>query len=227
LVAIAATAQVFILNMCFDVPVKLYSFHYLVMACFLAAPELPRLVNVLVLGRAVQALALAPLLGSRRFDRLAVSFRTLLVAAMLASQIQGGYKRWHDAYSALPVRVGSRWDVVSMRIDRKEPNKSDPLMWTWLEFSNKAILRLAGPTPPPFPYRITWKPDSKQLILSKFGDPTSLATFAYNLPESDKLELRGTMDGKAIIATLQRAPEKQHPLTNRGFHWVQELPYNR
>ena len=227
LVAIAAMTQVFVLNMCFDVPVKLYSFHYLVMAFFLAAPELPRLVNVLVLGRAVQALALAPLLGSARFNRFAVLFRTLLVAAMLASQIQGGYKQWQAAYGALPLPVGGRWDVVRMRIDGREPSKSDPLMWTWLEFTNNTILRLAGPTPPPLPYRMTWNPDRKELTLSKFGGPTSSATFVYDLPQSDKLELRGTMDGKAIMATLQRAPEKQHPLTNRGFHWVQELPYNR
>ena len=35
------------------------------------------------------------------------------------------------------------------------------------------------------------------------------------------------MDGKAIIATLKRAPEKPYELMNRGFHWIQELPYNR
>jgi hypothetical protein len=35
------------------------------------------------------------------------------------------------------------------------------------------------------------------------------------------------MDGKAISASLKRAPEKRYELMNRGFHWVQELPYNR
>ena len=84
---------------------------------------------------------LAPLLGSVRFDRFAAVFRTLLVAAMLAGHIQGGFKQWEAAYGALPVPVGGRWDVVRMRIDGKEASKSEPLMWTWLEFSNKTILR--------------------------------------------------------------------------------------
>jgi hypothetical protein len=227
LVAMAAMTQVFILNMCFDVPVKLYSFHYLVMAAFLAVPELPRLANVFVLGRGVQPLPLAPLLGSRRFDRLAVAFRTLLVAVMLASQIQGGYKRWEAAYGGLPLPVSGRWNVVRMRIDEKELDNSDPRMWTWLEFSNKTILRLAGPTPSPSVYRLTWNPDGNELSLAKFTDPTTSATFLYDLPEAEKLELHGTMDGKAIMATLERAPQKNHQLMNRGFHWVQELPYNR
>ena len=35
------------------------------------------------------------------------------------------------------------------------------------------------------------------------------------------------MDGKEISATLKPAPEKSYELMNRGFHWIQELPYNR
>ncbi len=227
LIGFAAMLHVFILNMCFDVPVKLYSFHYVLMTFFLAAPDLPRLFNVLVLGRAVPALPLAPLWGSRRFDRLAIVFRTLVVAAMLASQIQGSYTRWQDTHGALPLPAGSHWDVIRMQIDDKELSKGDPQSWTWLEFTNKSVMRLAGPTPAPMPYRTTWKPDSKELTLSKFGGPAFSATFTYELPEPDKLELRGTMEGKAITATLQRTPEKQYQLMNRGFHWVQELPYNR
>ena len=42
-VTIASMTHIFALNMCFDVPVKLYSFNYLLMAIFLVAPDLPRL----------------------------------------------------------------------------------------------------------------------------------------------------------------------------------------
>jgi hypothetical protein len=227
LVGFVVMLQVFALNMCFDVPVKLYSFHYLVMTLFLAAPELPRLFNVLVLGRAVQALPLAPLRGSVRFDRCIVLLRTLLVAAILAGEILSGYKRWDDTYGSMPLPNGSRWDVVQMQVDGKEPDKGDPLAWAWLEFSNKSILRITGPTPSPTPYRTTWKPGNNELTISKIVGPTSSGTFVYDIPETDKLELRGTMDGKALTAILRRTPEKKYQLMNRGFHWVQELPYNR
>jgi hypothetical protein len=35
------------------------------------------------------------------------------------------------------------------------------------------------------------------------------------------------MEGKEISATLERATEKSYELMNRGFHWIQELPYIR
>jgi hypothetical protein len=44
-------AQVFMLNMSFDVPVKILSFHLLLMSLVLLAPQIRRLANVLVLER--------------------------------------------------------------------------------------------------------------------------------------------------------------------------------
>src|SRR5208282_313026 len=51
LITIGVTANVFALNMSYDVPVKLGSLHYLLMAMFLVAPETQRLVNVFILNR--------------------------------------------------------------------------------------------------------------------------------------------------------------------------------
>ncbi|MGA3043966.1 MAG: hypothetical protein ABSF54_24595 [Bryobacteraceae bacterium] len=53
--------NVFALNMSYDVPVKLFSFHLFLMAVFLAAPDLPRLANVLVFNRAAPAAPATPL----------------------------------------------------------------------------------------------------------------------------------------------------------------------
>jgi hypothetical protein len=225
LVVIVAMTQIFALNMCFDVPVKLYSFHYLAMALFLAAPDLPRMVKALVLGRAVEAKPWGPLCGNVRFDRFALVFRTLVVAAMLYGQIHSGYARWSEM--RLPAPIPGRWDVVSLRVDPNEPVADAPLAWSWLDFSNRSMLRLGGPKPPSAAYRVAWNPEGQTFSLSKFGVPSWSATFAYDLPQPDRLELHGRMDGKEIVATLKPAPERRYELMDRGFHWIQERPYNR
>jgi hypothetical protein len=226
LITIVAMTQIFALNMSFDVPVKLYSFHYLLMALFLAAPELPRLFNVLILNRSVEAKPFTPMLGSIRFDRFAVVLRTLVVADMLYGQIHFSHKTWNSMYGGPPAPLTGRWDVVEVQIDKKDAGKNDPATWSWLDFSNKS-LRLASLKPPAAVYRVTWNPDEKKLTLGKFADPTWSATFTYNFAESDKLKLQGSMDSKEITATLKPAPEKHYELMNRGFRWIQEVPYNR
>jgi hypothetical protein len=137
LVALAAMTHVFVLNMCFDVPVKLYSFNYLVMALFLIVPDLPRLTNALVLGKAVEARPFIPLLGDVNFDRLVLVLRTLVVVAMVYGQVRGSYKMWNDMYGGPPAPIAGRWDLVSMQIDEKEPDKDDPMTWRWLDFTSR------------------------------------------------------------------------------------------
>ena len=227
LVTMAAMTHVFVLNMCFDVPVKLYSFNYLMMAVFLVAPELPRIIGVLVLGKAALARPFAPLFGNVALDRLVLVLRTLLVVAMIYVQIHMNSKRWNDTYGGPPAPVVGRWELVAMQVDQKEPGKDDPMNWSWLDFSNRKFMRLAGPKPPNVVYLITWDTEKKKFTLAKTRTPTWSATFRYDLPEPDKLELQGTMDGKAVSASLKRATEKSYELMNRGFHWIQELPYNR
>ena len=41
------------------------------------------------------------------------------------------------------------------------------------------------------------------------------------------LRLILTMDGETIQAKLRRADEKSFLLTSRGFHWINEYPFNR
>jgi hypothetical protein len=117
LITLAAMTQVFILNMCFDVLVKLYSFNYLMMAILLLAPELPRLIDGFLLGKAVEPMSLPPCFGSVKLDRLVRALRTLLVVAMVSGQVHGSHKLWQDMYGgpqllSLAVGNSSPWRLT-------------------------------------------------------------------------------------------------------------------
>jgi hypothetical protein len=73
LVGMGAMANVFILNMSYDVPVKLYSFHLLLLSVFLVLPDLKRLTNFFILNRPAE-----PAPPALRFQRNWQN-RTLLI----------------------------------------------------------------------------------------------------------------------------------------------------
>jgi uncharacterized membrane protein YphA (DoxX/SURF4 family) len=60
LISTAAMANVFLLNICYDVPVKILSFHLLLMSLWLLLPETKRIVTFLILNRDVKRQAVAP-----------------------------------------------------------------------------------------------------------------------------------------------------------------------
>jgi hypothetical protein len=57
LVALAVTTNVMLLNYCYDVPVKIYSTHLVMMAVMIVLPDARRLLNLLVLNRTVEPAA--------------------------------------------------------------------------------------------------------------------------------------------------------------------------
>ena len=65
LVVAAVMTNVFAMNVFFDVPVKLYSFHYLLFAAFLVIPDVPRLVGIFIANTPVAARDLSPFWGIR------------------------------------------------------------------------------------------------------------------------------------------------------------------
>lgn len=49
----------------------------------------------------------------------------------------------------------------------------------------------------------------------------------YEEVEPDMLRLEGDFEGAPTLALLRRQREADSPLLSRGFHWVNEVPFNR
>lgn len=223
LLTVMAMTQVFILNMCYDVPVKLYSFHYLLMGLFLAAPDVPRLVNFFVLGRPAAAQNLKPYFAWRWLNWLGMAFKWILVGCWLWTQISWGYRAWTEQQAVPANLITGKWETVAFELGGKKIERQDPVFWTKLDFSNNGNLIIEFNQAPKRGYTAKFSTENK-LTLHKTGNYFWFAVFQYQLKEPDQLVLEGTMDEKKIVATLKRLPDKKYILPNKGFHWIHEFP---
>lgn len=66
----------------------------------------------------------------------------------------------------------------------------------------------------------------KQLILNTRKDTANKYTLAYERIGKD-LKLSGILQKDTLEIHLKHYPEEHFSLLNRGFHWINELPYNR
>ncbi len=67
----------------------------------------------------------------------------------------------------------------------------------------------------------------KTLQLTKRGDQTWESSFTLETLSPGLLTLNEEMDGKKIQAKLRKLDTESFPLNSRGFHWINEVPYNR
>jgi hypothetical protein len=65
------------------------------------------------------------------------------------------------------------------------------------------------------------------MALSKSDDKKWKGTLRYQRLSADQLSLDGNLGGQAMRMQLVRMDRSKMTLVSRGFHWVQEYPFNR
>lgn len=137
LVSAGALAQVFMINMSYDVGVKLFSFNLLLMSLFLTAPDLHRLADLLVFNRRVE-----PANRARLFQRQWLNYGLLAAQILFGSYVLGtGWVRdfpRHKNYDALPQTVPfyGVWTVEDFVLNGqpRPPLVTDGIRWNQVIF---------------------------------------------------------------------------------------------
>jgi uncharacterized membrane protein YphA (DoxX/SURF4 family) len=118
LVCLADMIQVFMLNMTYDVPVKLLSFHLILLSLFLLAPDLKRLANFFFLNRAAAPPEHRPLFAGRRANRIAFAAQLIVgvwLLGMNAYAARVGWQQYGGGRAVSPLY--GIWDVEQQTND--------------------------------------------------------------------------------------------------------------
>jgi hypothetical protein len=228
LISFAALSNVVALNFFYDVPVKLYSAHLLAMAALLIVPDLRRLIDVLVLGRRVEPIGYRPFFRRRWMHRGALILCTVLVAADAGyvlnvswTSTQTNYR--HDVKAPLH----GIWSVDTIEVDGRQrpPLVTDRERWrrVIVDYPGTLAVQLMSDSRERYSLRL----DQGVLTLGKRDDPNWKGTLTYAQPKPELLTLAGTLGGRRVRATLHREKPPELLLTTRGFHWINERPFNR
>ncbi|HWN43530.1 MAG TPA: hypothetical protein VNW71_14975 [Thermoanaerobaculia bacterium] len=229
LVCIGVMSNVVMLNYSYDVPVKLYSSHLLLMAVFLAVSDLGRLARLLVWNRRVPSAEQRPLFAGRQGHRAALVFRTVFILYLTVAALQQSHKsKLEFADMATRQRFYGVWEVEELAVDGavRPLLATDETLWRrlvfdWpeavgIQYAHETEVReySLGLDPGPHTYTLCC-------------DPEWNAAISFKLVEPDVLVLQGTVDGKQIRGRFRRVDESRFPLLSSGFHWINERPHNR
>jgi len=231
LIGIADMLQVFMLNMCYDVPVKLYSFHLLLLGLFMIAPDLGRLGNLFFRGRQAELSKMPPLFKKPAFNTAAVVVQILFALYLIGAGLAGGYSgaKQYGFLAPKPPLYGI-WSVDEFTVDGqiRPPLIDDDTRWRRVifdRFPGALGVQLTSGTRQRF--RIQVDTDKKTIQFTKREDPNAKSDFTYEEPGKDQMTLAGNLDGHQIQARLHKTDEGNFLLMSRGFHWINEVPYNR
>lgn len=239
LLSLLSMGQVFLLNMAFDVPVKILSFHLLLISLVLLAPHLRRLADALVLERRSEPVRTPALFAGQRANRIATAVQVGLGIWVAIGLVVVGWQSWHEYGGGRPKpELYGIWEVTEFSVDGRvsPPLTTDQFRWNHLVFDQPGVATFqlmdgtlrdapvqfaAGHVTMTAPLPV---PDGKTAAVP---DPAPFADLSFERPAPDRLELTGELDGRPVRIALREVDLSSFTLRNRGFHWVQEYPYFR
>ncbi len=226
IISAAVMANVVALNFCYDVPVKLFSSHLLLMAIYLIAPHAARLSAVLVLNLPAQPKVLRPIPITRRWlRRTLLGIKTCVVALFVVAPVVEAYQYASESIWAPPKPWDGTYRVESLSsngVENRLLADSERWLKVGIDSSGRTAIRRADGTIKAYSINFDTTNHTASITSSPSNSPVVLQ---FRMPDPAKMELEGLLEGKSLLLQLKRLDDP--PLMTRGFHWINEFPYNR
>ena len=229
LIAFGVMLNVFMMNMSYDIPVKLFSFQLMLMGLYVAMQDGQRLLKIFILNEPTKPDSRAPLFPFRRGRIILAVFQVILIAFIVISQIEGslaGRKSYGPDREKSPLFGVYNVKTYITNQDTLPPLTTDTTRWQKVLIDYPGFLTIIRMDGKFQRYQSKLDTIEHTYIWHTYQDTANKYEIFYERKEND-LMLRGVLAGDTIQVELENYPLEKFGLLNRGFHWVNEYPYNR
>ncbi|MFY9708641.1 MAG: hypothetical protein WAK88_00555 [Candidatus Cybelea sp.] len=215
LLCVAVMSNVFMLNMSYDVPVKLFSFHLLVAALILAGPDFANMAEFFVFKRTARLTIDRPFFSNRRLNLAGLILQLLFAAFLVGTDLIGDFSYLQNEGANRSVLYGV-WSVGRANAD-----------WKQIVFDDYSVFAVQSREGSMRYYTQKINAARRTITISSYHDPHSGGVLRFIEMPPNQLRLWGHLGGRRIAAALNRVDDSKFLLTHRGFHWISEYPFNR
>lgn len=215
LIVFGVSLNVLVLNLSYDVPVKIYSFHLMLVSLVLISYHLKELFSFFVLQNQV-SLKLKTQCFERDFLNKGVNVGLFLFGIFYVWQCLG----WLNVKEESPkVPMYGIWYIGDVTGTENFP-------WTHLIFERQDLLAVKNRDGTIEYIKIEEVVEHKSLILNKKEPEGTIAFEIEDLTDGFK-KFKTEWAGKPISFMVHKVDVSKFLLLSRGFHFVSESPFNR
>ncbi len=236
LLAAGVMLHVVMLNISYDVPVKLFSLHLFAMALVILAPDIPRMINMFFMNKTVAPQSIESYFTERKLKVATHGVKALFIIMIVYYPFQTALQQYNDVKTYWKgAGEGTNSDKVSlfgkyeveqfvMNNDTLPALADDTRRWKSVMISGRSVQveSMDG-------YNIAWNSLISERIheinmMSKDGFTTG--KFSYTV-DTHGLQMNGTLNNNAVTVTFRRKSSNSFLLIDRGFHWINEYAFNQ
>lgn len=229
LIIIGAMTQVAMMNFCYDIPVKLFSVHLILMALVILLTD-NRFLKVFIENKAVTEYKYYHPIKNKEYHKAIFWVKSIglsIVIVLMSFFFYRSEKKREDNGKNLPLY--GIWETSSFVLngDTLAPLITDNFRWRYLivELKNRATVKTMDDAKHQFEFKV----DSlaKEVTIHKKDPKSEDNLFNYDDSKHGILQLNGVLDSDTLNIVFRKIDHQKFNLNARGFNWINERPYNR
>ncbi|MFN3753855.1 hypothetical protein [Flavobacterium sp.] len=217
------------MNFCYDVPVKLFSSHLVLLSIFIVSPYLGSLYRFFFKQEVLQ-LKIESLIFKKKWQHIThkVSKIGLIVLCSLAIVLMIVQVNSTPENAVYANSFNGSYEVKTFvkNGDTIPPLMTDTLRWNkvLMEEGNIVIKTVKGRGNY---YAVKTDTIANQLIITSYKDSTKIFKLNYKRLPNEELLVKGKWESDTLELLWKQKKKNEYELNNRGFHWINEYPFNR
>ena len=223
-------SNVVVMNFSYDVSVKLISSHLLLMAIFLLVRDTRRIINFFILNRSVEAAGLTDHRSNVLAGRGRFALKGLFIGVALFTYIQASAKNRieHGDDSPRPPLYGIYdVDVFVQNGDTLSPLLAEESRWRKMIVDKPGQVTIKRMNDQSDHYAFQPDLSNRTITMFSFADSTRISRFEYEQPAPNAMVFKGILQGDSVYIGMKRYDLNNFLLLNRGFHWINPVPFAR
>jgi hypothetical protein len=228
LFSITVLLNVFMMNMFYDIPVKLFSFHLLCLAIFIALPDVKRLFTFFFTDKTVYPPTRPAFVFTRGFTKWKNIIKMIFIVLMGVWTVWQGIREMKEYGDDAP--KGPLYGIYYVQYfvrnsDTLAPLITDSNRWQRLIIENEfARVTMMNDSSDKYEVKVDTAKKELSLIALEGGNAGHML---YENPDKQTLLLSGILNKDTVSISFKRKGPEDFLLMNRGFHWISEYPFNR
>ncbi|MGB1313615.1 MAG: DoxX family protein [Bizionia paragorgiae] len=228
-IIIGVMTQVAMMNFCYDIPVKLFSIHLILMALVIFITD-HRFISVFIKNKAVDSYNYFHPIANKKYHKVIFWLKSVALILLISFISFNFYttERNRGENRKKPLLYGI-WEASHFikNGDTLPPLITNNYRWRYLivDIKEEATVKTMDDTK----HYYTFIPDSstQKVSIHKLGTVATTYNFNYKQLGTNSLLLQGVVNTDTLKITLNRIDHKAFKLYARKFQWINERPYTK
>jgi uncharacterized membrane protein YphA (DoxX/SURF4 family) len=217
------------MNYCYDVPVKLFSSHLVLLSIFILSPYLGSLYRFFFKQESLQ-LKIEPMVFKQKWQRIThkVSKIVLIVFCALALVMLIVEVNSDSGNTTYAESFNGSYEVKTFvkNGDTIPALESDTLRWNKVFMEDGDFVIKTMNAKKTF-YSVKTDTIKHKVTITSYKDSTAVFQFDYKKLKNNDYQLQGVYLSDTLKLVWKHRKKEDYELNKRGFHWINDYPFNR